>query len=139
MPDGGTDVLQLMRPRPTEPRPYVIVVDDDDLVRQVVTELLTDAGYAAIGAADGQEALQLVERRPPDLVLLDLLMPRLDGWAFCAAVRERGLVLPIALMSAVDGVHWYAARLRVAGAIKKPFEMRELLNLVATCIGTARE
>jgi CheY-like chemotaxis protein len=66
----------------------LLVVDDDPLVPDLVQQLLEDAPYEVIAAADGQEALEAISRQCPDIVLLDLLMPRLDGFGVIGQLRE---------------------------------------------------
>ena len=61
--------------------PYVMVVDDDDEIREALSDVLTDEGYEVVGARDGQQALQFLrEGRRPHAILLDLWMPVMDGW-----------------------------------------------------------
>jgi CheY-like chemotaxis protein len=87
-------------------RPLVLVVDDDDGIREPLCELLEDAGFSTIGARHGLEALTVLARLPaaPAFILLDLMMPIMDGWAFCRrrwksqALRE----IPVILISAAD-------------------------------------
>jgi chemosensory pili system protein ChpA (sensor histidine kinase/response regulator) len=74
----------LMEPRP---RPWILVVDDDPQVRQLAIEILTYAGYQAVGAAEGLAAIELVRDVSPDLVLLDLHMPRTAGQHFLENLR----------------------------------------------------
>ena len=73
----------------------ILVVDDEAPIRTTIADILRDEGYTIKTASDGQEALQIVERIRPALVLLDMRMPVLDGWGFAHAVRERGLDVPI--------------------------------------------
>src|SRR5436309_3406591 len=63
-------------------RERILLVDDDDSIRQVVTVFLTDEGYEVAGAGDGQAALDLLATFKPDIILLDLRMPVMDGWEF---------------------------------------------------------
>jgi len=94
----------------TSPRPLVMVVDDDELIRETVGEFLTDQGYATLLAADGSEALELL-RSPaaprPALILLDLVMPGMDGWEFRKAQsRDPALdAIPVLLITAERRLH----------------------------------
>src|SRR4030095_16530482 len=69
----------------TTSKPLVLVVDDDDGIREAIVDLLVEEGFDAVGAGNGLEALNLLAEAPrkPSLILLDLMMPELDGWTFC--------------------------------------------------------
>jgi CheY-like chemotaxis protein len=110
----------------------VLVVDDDDGLRAVIEAALLDEGYEVLVARDGLEALARIEQRPPRLVLLDWMMPRMDGPAFEAALRERGLRarIPILLLTATNRAPERAAQIRAESWLAKPFELPELLEAV---------
>jgi two-component system response regulator MprA len=76
-------------------RPVILIADDEAVLRQVLTELLDDEGYQVLTASDGDEALQLARDQHPDLSLLDLRRPKLDGAAFCRAYRDAGGQAPL--------------------------------------------
>jgi two-component system response regulator MprA len=112
--------------------PAVLVVDDDAPVRRMLLRTLTAEGYDVRAAADGGAALVEVEQAAPDHVVLDVAMPGLDGLAVCRRVREKGLALPILLLTARDAVADRVAGLD-AGAddyLVKPFAADELLARV---------
>ncbi len=99
-----------------------LVVDDDPAVRHLLVTLLTDEGYAVAEAANGLEALDLVSRALPDIVLLDLTMPVMDGWVF---LERCGLMadcpeFPVVVLSAS---HRRPADRRVRAFISKPFDL----------------
>jgi CheY-like chemotaxis protein len=110
-------------------RPTVLVVDDDAELRVALTELLEAEGYRAPAAADGREALDSCDREKPDLILLDLKMPVMDGWQFLAAweTRTAEARCPIVLMSGFSFIHGAAG---VAGFLRKPVEAGRLLTCV---------
>ena len=108
----------------------ILVVDDDPSIRATVSEILELEGYPVETAADGAEALQAVERVRPALVLLDMRMPVLDGWGFARALRERGVELPIVVMTAAQNARTWAAEIRAAGYLAKPFDLLDLLTTV---------
>ena len=108
----------------------ILVVDDDASIRQTVREILDFEGYAVETAADGLEALRAVERGEPSLVLLDMRMPELDGWGFARAIRERGIQLPILVMTAAENARSWANEIGADGYVAKPFELDELLAAV---------
>ena len=110
----------------------VLVVDDDAPVLRMLERTLAAAGYEVATAADGGSALAAVERSVPDVVVLDVAMPGVDGLSVCRRLRARGLAVPILLLTARDAVADRVAGLD-AGAddyLVKPFATDELLARV---------
>ena len=110
----------------------ILVVDDDAPIRRMLDRTLQAEGYEVEVAADGGEALAAVERKAPDLVVLDVAMDGVDGIAVCRRLRAKGLALPVLLLTARDGVPDRVAGLD-AGAddyLVKPFATDELLARV---------
>jgi urea transport system substrate-binding protein len=108
----------------------VLVVDDEPDIRATVSAMLEIEGYAVAEAMNGAEALVAVEANPPDLILLDMRMPVLDGWGFAAELRRRGHGIPIVVMTAArDAAHW-AAEIAATAFISKPFGYDELIRTV---------
>jgi two-component system response regulator MprA len=110
----------------------LLVVDDDRDVRDSLRRALGYAGYAVTTAADGAEALATVAQAPVDLIILDVLMPMLNGLDTCRALRGRGDPTPVIVLTARDAVDDRVAGLE-AGAddyLVKPFALRELLARV---------
>lgn len=108
----------------------ILVVDDDDDIREALTELLSDEGYPVESAADGCEALKVMERTEPSLILLDLSMPVLNGFGLVRILTERGMKVPTIVLSAGTDLARHAADLRAEGYIGKPFEVLDLLTTV---------
>jgi len=107
----------------------ILVVDDDAPIRRMLERTLAAEGYDVRVAADGGSALAAVERSAPDLVVLDVAMPGMDGLAVCRRLRAKGLALPVLLLTARDAVEDRVAGLD-AGAddyLVKPFALEELL------------
>ena len=107
----------------------ILVVDDDRAVRESLRRSLAFNGYQVDLAADGKEALDAVQQRRPDAMVLDVMMPRLDGLEVCRRMREAGDELPILVLTARDAVSDRVAGLD-AGAddyLPKPFALEELL------------
>jgi two-component system, OmpR family, response regulator MprA len=107
----------------------VLVVDDDPPIRRMLERTFAAEGYRVELAADGGEALAAVDRSVPDLLVLDVAMPGIDGLAVSRRLRRRGLALPILLLTARDAVPDRVAGLD-AGAddyLVKPFASEELL------------
>jgi two-component system, OmpR family, response regulator MprA len=107
----------------------VLVVDDDLPIRRMLERTFAAEGYQVEGAADGGAALAAVERSTPDLLVLDVAMPGVDGLAVCRRLRRAGMAVPILLLTARDAVGDRVAGLD-AGAddyLVKPFATEELL------------
>ncbi len=112
--------------------PRLLVVDDDPDVRDSLRRALGYAGYDVATAGNGADALASVFRSPVDLIILDVLMPMLDGFDTCRALRDRGNATPVLVLTARDAVDDRVAGLE-AGAddyLVKPFALRELLARV---------
>src|SRR3954466_14198906 len=102
----------------------VLVVEDDPDVRGSLATVLTEDGYAVAVAADGVSALDEVTTQPPDVVVLDLTLPRMDGWQFLGRLRARpgGGQVPVLIVSGSRRQDWDPARLTgVLGYLPKPF------------------
>ena len=115
----------------------ILVVDDEPSLRQVLTEVLADEGYAVQDAPDGRVALEMLALAPPDLLITDVMMPRSDGWVLLASVREHTPALPVIVMSAVD--RRKATRRDVSSTahivfLRKPFDIETLLAIVKRLI-----
>jgi len=107
----------------------ILVVDDDRAVRESLRRSLAFNGYQVDLASDGKDALEAVQQRRPDAMVLDVMMPRLDGLEVCRRMREAGDELPILVLTARDAVSDRVAGLD-AGAddyLPKPFALEELL------------
>jgi two-component system, OmpR family, response regulator MprA len=114
------------------PEAAILVVDDDAPIRRMLDRTLSAEGYAVETAADGGAALAAVERSTPDLVVLDVGMPGVDGLSVSRRLRAKGLAVPVLLLTARDSVPDRVAGLD-AGAddyLVKPFATEELLARV---------
>ncbi|MFI0445954.1 response regulator transcription factor [Actinomadura sp. 6N118] len=110
----------------------ILIVDDEPAVRESLVRSLEFEGYAVAEAADGAMALDRVARDEPDLVVLDVLMPRMDGLTACRRMRAQGATMPVLMLTARDMVGDRVTGLD-AGAddyLVKPFELDELLARV---------
>ena len=112
-----------------EQRP-ILVVDDDPDILDTVSEILDLEGYPIERATNGAEALEIVEHTRPSLVLLDMRMPVLNGWGFARELRERGIKLPIVVMTAARDARVWAREIGADGCLPKPFELPALLAIV---------
>ena len=106
----------------------ILVVEDEPAISAAVRTALAGSGYAVDVAEDGLEAIDWVESYPYDLLILDVVLPGLDGFAVCARLRERGLTVPILMLTALDKLQDRVTGLD-RGAddyLVKPFAMAEL-------------
>ena len=113
----------------------VLVVDDEPVLRAIVREILLEEGYAVIEAADGRAMLEITARERPDLVLMDVMMPGIDGREAYRQLRLRPehRDVPVVMMSA--GVRPIRLDPSIAGFMAKPFDLIQLVELVARLIG----
>lgn len=110
----------------------VLAVDDEPTILLLLATILEEQGIAVTTATDGNEALEEVRRSPPDLILLDIFMPRRDGLQVVADLRaDRALKdIPVVLISANPNLQDLPAVQYVQGFLVKPFDLDELLTVV---------
>lgn len=110
----------------------ILIVEDDDAVRYVLSDALQDAGYAVATAMDGSDALDQIDQHPPDAILLDLMMPSMDGWSFLQQFRgsDRSDGIQVGILSGAPIVRKTADAWGVQVAIGKPFALDTLLTQV---------
>ncbi|HWE82946.1 MAG TPA: response regulator transcription factor [Gaiellaceae bacterium] len=122
----------------TEPS-TILLVDDDEAVRKLLTFPLTRDGYEVVQAADGQEALQRFGEGPVDLVVLDVMLPKLDGLEVCKALRARSSV-PIIMLTARDDELDKVLGLELGADdyVTKPFSIREFRSRTRALLRRAR-
>ena len=110
----------------------ILIVDDDAFVRSVLKDVLEGRGHALLEAEDGREALEVLGERSPQLVLLDLFMPRLSGMEALAMMRERWPSARVLVISSLDSDRLVAQALEAgaAGYITKPFHPLEITSAV---------
>ena len=111
----------------------ILVIDDDDDIRAVMEEVLAAAGYQVDVARDGAEGLAKLSGGAPPLILLDMMMPNMDGETFLKTLRGTPLMqdAPVVVVSGSAGVRQRASALDVAGCLEKPFELDDLMGVVS--------
>jgi CheY-like chemotaxis protein len=117
--------------KPTQRR--VLVVEGDDDIREMISEVLSRAGYAVVPAASGQEALDEIGQVKPDVILLDLSMPDMDGPTFQkkqVAIDNENAAPLVLVASPVGGIETYSG-VSAAAVFPKPFDMGKLLDVLA--------
>ncbi len=112
------------------PELRVLVVDDEADIRATVTAMLEIEGYDVDEAANGADALHAIEEHAPDLILLDMRMPILDGWGFASELRRRGHRTPIVVMTAARDAARWASEIAASAFVAKPFGLDDLINAV---------
>jgi CheY-like chemotaxis protein len=116
-------------------RPTILIVDDDPIIVDLLSSLLED-DYAIVRAYNGAQALEIIERQALDLILLDLMMPGIDGFTVACRLREldSSRHTPVLVLSAHSGLQNQAKRMDISGFMIKPFEPEELLSKVAQLV-----
>lgn len=104
----------------------ILIVDDDELIVKLMEKNLALDGYQTLTAYDGEEAVEMVHQHVPDLIILDIMMPKKDGFQVCRKIRETGI--PIIMLTAKTGIDDKLAGLELGADdyIIKPFDSREL-------------
>lgn len=121
------------------PRGEVLIVEDDEDMVEMIAVLLGSAGYPTRVALNGRQALEAVAREMPALILLDMLMPVMDGSEFIRRFRARyGAAVPIVVVTAAEHARSRCASLDVSEVLGKPFDIHELLRIVAGHVGAPR-
>ena len=120
-------------------KPTILVADDEEDVRELVTYRLTRSGYNVIGARDGLEALELATERAPDLMVLDVMMPKLDGYELTRRVRAEEALrsIPVILLTARSQESDVDRGFEVGADdyLRKPFNPDELVARVRAVLG----
>jgi len=115
---------------PQQSHPHsVMVIDDDAATARMISLALREDGYAVRSASDGQDALGKLEHDTPDLIVLDLEMPVMNGRTFYHELRARGLEMPVVVVSAFDA-HAGQRELGASTYLTKPFDPDDLLDKV---------
>jgi twitching motility two-component system response regulator PilG len=119
----------------------VMVIDDSKTIRRTAETLLKKAGCEVITATDGFEALSKITDQKPDVIFIDIMMPRLDGYQTCALIKNNHIYknTPVILLTSKDGL-FDRARGRIVGSdqyLTKPFTKDELLSAVTAHLNTA--
>ena len=114
----------------------VLVVEDDPDLVALMEVILQDAGYRVSTATDGFEALARIEAEMPSLILLDMRMPRMNGWEFAGEFRTRwDRSCPIVVVTAAENARLRAEEIGADGWLEKPFDLEDVLRLVERHLG----
>ena len=117
------------RPQPEEPEARLLVVDDEPNIRDLLAASLRFAGFEVVAAADGNEALKLAGEYHPDLVVLDIMLPDMDGFTVLRRLRSAGPRVPVLFLTARDDMADKVQGLTVGGDdyVTKPFSLEEVV------------
>jgi urea transport system substrate-binding protein len=113
----------------------ILVIDDEPEILTTVAIILEFEGYEVEQAANGAEGLDCIERNRPSLVLLDMRMPVLNGWDFARILKEKGVEVPVVVMTAAQDARRWAQEVGASGYIAKPFDVEDLLTTVGSLVG----
>jgi len=118
----------------------VMVIDDSKTIRRTAESLLKREGYDVVTASDGYEALAKIADHQPQIIFVDIMMPRLDGYQTCALIKNHQMfkTTPVIMLSSKDGL-FDKARGRIVGSeqyLTKPFTREELLSAIRTHVQT---
>lgn len=118
----------------------ILIVEDEAAIQSVLKELLTDAGYEVAVAGDGAEAVEIYRQRSFDLVLLDIMLPKLDGYGVCGVIREKGNT-PVIMLTALDeeAAQVKAFELQADDYITKPFSLKLVLLRIEAVLRRAAD
>lgn len=114
-----------------------LIVDDERLIRTLIREVLGEEGYGIAGAANGEEALQYLADHEPDLIILDLDMPVMDGARCYRQFRAEGVCIPVLILSASNAVK-VARDLGAQAGMAKPFDIAALIHVVDELVSVGR-
>ena len=118
----------------------VLIIEDEREIQDILKELLTDAGYEATAASDGLEGITLFQKQKFDLILLDIMMPKIDGYGVCEIIRQESSI-PIIMLTALDEeeAQVKAFELKVDDYITKPFSVKLVLMRIEAVLRRAKE
>lgn len=120
---------------------HALIVDDDQPIRKLVKHILRRIGIDTREAANGLEALEMIDDRSPSVVFLDLMMPQMNGWEVLDALEQKGLLpsLPVIVLTAVDSQRIEGLDGRgVRAILTKPFEVEDLIRTTRTILADPR-
>lgn len=119
--------------------PLVLIVDDDEDISELVADALSNRGYRTLHARNGEEALRQIAESEPQLILLDMRMPVMDGWTFAATLREEyGRRIPFVVVTAAEDSKLRADDVGANADLGKPFDLAQLYEVVEDTIGVPR-
>ncbi len=124
----------------SQPEARLLVVEDEPNIRELLATSLRYAGFEVVTAADGRQAIAAAEAEHPDLLVLDVMLPDMDGFAVTRHLRDRGRHMPIVFVTARDSVDDKVAGLTVGGDdyVTKPFSLEEVIARIRAVLRRTR-
>ena len=118
----------------------ILIADDETCLRQTVGRIL-DKDYVVLEATNGEEAVEIAKVQKPDLILMDLIMPKMDGYAACSQIKadEATKGIPVVILTAVGNElnKKFATEMGAEGYITKPFNIQELMGVITPLLAKA--
>jgi CheY-like chemotaxis protein len=119
----------------------ILIVEDEPSNLKLVQDLLQLSGYETIGATDGKQGIELARTMKPDLILMDIMMPKMDGYTACNAIKKNKETqgIPVVMLTAMgyELNKELARKLGAAGYLTKPFTRQRLLEVVSKFLSTS--
>jgi twitching motility two-component system response regulator PilH len=119
----------------------ILIVEDDPKSLKLAKDLLNMSGYSTIQASDGAQGVELAKAQKPDLVLMDIMMPKMDGYTACHAIKSDAATknIPVIMVTALgfELNKQLAERMGASGYITKPIDRQELVKTIGTFLGTS--
>jgi two-component system alkaline phosphatase synthesis response regulator PhoP len=112
----------------------ILVVDDDEAIRTMLADIFREEGYEVQTANHGRQALDSINRSKFDLLLTDMAMPVMDGWELTRTLKERGISVPLVVMTAAQTAAALAREVDAVAYLGKPFDIETLLSTVDAVI-----
>ncbi len=109
---------------------HLLLAEDEPAIRTIILDLLTSEGHTVDAVSNGKDALRRLRERRPDGIVLDLMMPVMDGWGFLAALEREpeGRNIPVLVLSAITGQVAVPGSSRIRAVVDKPFDLEKLLE-----------
>jgi CheY-like chemotaxis protein len=119
----------------------ILIVEDDPKSLKLTKDLLDMSGYSTIQATDGAQGVELAKAQMPDLVLMDIMMPKMDGYTACHAIKSDTVTsnIPVIMLTALgfDLNKELAERIGASGYVTKPIVQQELIRTIRSFLGTS--
>jgi len=121
-----------------ESQKKILIIDDEQLILKTTALLLKCEGYIPLCASDGKQGLTMTLKEKPDMILLDIMMPEMDGWEVLSTLRSKkyNITIPVVIFTAVDFVasEKMAKEKGAKAILRKPFQLHQLKTVIGACL-----